>query len=324
MRVTHDANQATLIGFPEGYLDFDLGIGNYSDYVIDSVDTYYSANNQVSFPQPNPPSNSSSYSFPARDENNSATYTNLPTVTFANSQQLRARSVYVDYLTAAARTVIDDCFPSSGTPSSDCAAPQALTKLEIYPFFDLQMTYLANWEDAVGNGLVTVENKAIAEYARGLVELMSSAGSGTAEVSIKSNPGNLGLTSTGPIDPSYEESLDMLYISVNSGTTTVPPIGTAVSGGLSSGVKRVGIADLTFESDNALCGNSYTEWSCVVPAEGATLTVSGYYLNNPRTYVCSGLAGRTEGAGLDSTTFTLPIDGGVFDIWVTDDFSTCP
>jgi prepilin-type N-terminal cleavage/methylation domain-containing protein len=341
MRVTQDANQATLLGFPEGYLEFDDGAQAYSAYVVDAVGEYY-GNSQALFEQPDPPDPASPHQFPAREGGVGGDATTLPTAWLTDQQQLRARAIYTDYLTSAAQTVIDDCFPRTddGPRTENCAAPYASSELEIYPFFDLQMTFLARWPlvndsgQIIGNSnnVVEVTNDAIVAdtneydgivpYSRGLAALISGEG-GQTRVGISSRKGNLGLTATPSIDPGNDETWDYLYINSNLLDATIPPIGVVVSGGLNSELNRVSPSDLGLTSDTALCGQSDTEWSCVVPAGGASLTVSGYYLRNPRTYVCSTLPFAGESDDLNSTTFTLPGTAGTFNIWVTDDASNC-
>lgn len=328
MRVTQDASQQTLIGFPEGYLEFDEGVEDYSDYVTASVESYYDMYNSTD-PKPTFPEAVPS-DFPNRDPSY------LPTTNVANpdEQQMRARSVYTDYLTPAAQKVISDCF--SDPKKESCAAPYATDPLEIYPFFDLQMTYLANWLDVSGNDVVSVTSEPIKtddpstpgpEYDRGIVGLgQNSAAGGIAEVSINSEKGNLGLTATAPIDKDYVDSVEFMHVEVNGNTDPKPPIGNTVSGSLSSAVKKVSTAKIMLDGNNAICGNTYTEWSCVA-ASGGTLLVSGYYVNNTQVYVCSDLgAGAVSGSGETLTTsFELPVGGGSnIDIWLTTDISCTP
>ena len=224
--------------------------------------------------------------------------------------------------------------------ASDCAAPNAVSELEVYPFFDLQMTFLANWADAGATGLIISTgpqqklNQPIVsddpdtigpDYERGVVELVSNEAGGLVDVSIKSTDGNTGLTATPPIDFIESETREDLYVITNGDAAPVPPIGALVSGSLSSGVRRVAPADLNFVAEGAICGTTSTNWSCVVPAAaGATLTIDGYYLNNPRVYVCSDeLQGRVESADGRSTSFSLPNFSVPANIYVTDDFSVC-
>lgn len=315
MRVTQDARQQTLIGFPEAYLEFDAGIDNYSGYVLSSVNAYYP--DQTGFSQPTPGE------FPAR-RSSDATSLGRPGP-FYTQQQMRSRSVYTDYLTAAASAVIANCFP---TANDDCAAPNATTALEIYPFFDLQMTWLSDWMDETANGLVEVKSDGIKEgdkdgdlmpdYDRGLVlNQAEDTESGAVQVSINSFKGNAGLTATQPISSSAQSSDDSLFLEVNESAATVPPIGTVVSGAILEGSKFVKVSDLTFSSDLAVCGKTTTLWSCVVPAAGATLTIT--YDKQKTANICSTLPDRMVSSDLLTTTFSLPEAGGSHDIIVSDD-----
>jgi type II secretory pathway pseudopilin PulG len=325
MRVTQDANQNALIGFPEGYLDFDEGVAGYSAYVTESAGEYYTTG-QVSFPQPNPPDVESTHEFPARTALDATT---LPTLWVTNSQQMRARAVYTDYLTAAAQSVIDECFPLEAR-TEDCPAPNTTTEFEIYPFFDLQMTWLARWNNISMNDLVSVTNEPIETantHSRGFLELTSD-GAGQSEIAIDSHKDNLGLTATGPIDLLYEarRTDDLLFVDANNADIPVPPIGAVVSGELRSALRRVPPADLLLEAaGGALCGQTDTTWACSVSGDAA-LKVGNYYLNVPRTWACSELTFNTESIGPPAedhyTVFDLP-PGGSFDIWITDDFEAC-
>lgn len=318
MRVTQDVRQQTLIGFPEGYLEFDAGVDNYSDYVIKAVEDYYP--DQSGYAQPE--ELSPKFDFPARNSND-ATSLGTPGP-FYTQQQMRSRSVYTDYLTLSAKTAIYDCFTA---PNDDCPAPHATSELEIIPFFDLQMTWLADWVDKTANGLVEVYSQGIKEglnedfmpdYDRGLVRNMADdTESGQVLVLINSDKSNTGLTATQAISSDTVPSDELLYIEVNSSAATVPPIGVAVSGRLLGGSKFVNISDLTFSSDLAICGKTSTQWSCVVPDGGATLTIS--YDKKKTAYICSGLPGRTVSVDLFTTTFDLPYAEATYDIRVSED-----
>lgn len=324
MRVTQDANQNALVGFPEGYLDFDAGVAAYSAYVAEAAGEYYTTG-QEDFPQPNPPDAESTHVFPARTM---ADATPLPTAILATSEQLRARAVYTDYLTAAAQDVIDECFPLEDR-TADCPAPDTSTEFEIYPFFDLQMTWLARWNNETLNDLVTVTNEPIEtgnEHSRGFLELTSD-GAGQSRIKIDSHKDNLGLTATDSIDPLYvlRETTDSLYVDANGDDTPAPPIGSIVSGELRSALRRVPAADLLLEASGALCGQNDSSWACAVTGD-ASLKVSNYFLNSPRTYACSELTFTSESVGPPSadhyTFFDLP-PSGTYDIWITAEFSQC-
>lgn len=325
MRVTHDVNQAALIGFPEGYLDTDPGVSAYSAYVTESAGDYYSAGLD-SFPQPNPPDESSAHVFPGRTPDNA---TALPTPITTAFQQLRARGVYTDYLTADAQSVIDECFPLADR-SEECRAPNTSTEFEIYPFFEVQLTLLAFWEDASVAGLVTVTNEPIETgnvHSRGFIELVSPD-EGQSRIQITSYNDNQGLTATGPISPGvlFRTTGDSIYVNANGSDAPAPPIGSVVRGELRSALGRVRAGDLLFEASGAMCGHTDIEWACVVTSADAKLKISNYYLNMPRTYACSELPFVGESVGPPAedhfTIFELPPSGD-FDIWITDDILDC-
>ena len=328
MRVTQDANQGAMIGFPEGYLESDVGAAAYSDYVVESAGAYY-AGDLDELPQPNPPDDLSPHTFPART---SGTATPMPdAIPDIYTQQARSRAVYTDYLTAAAQDVIDSCF--ADPPEEDCPAPTASTPLEIYPFFELQMTFLTRWNNTSLTDVVTVTNDAIKtgnEHSRGFLELdESSEAKGLARIEISSHQDNLGLTASGPIDLTYDsrKTVDSLWVNVNSGDEPLPPVGFKVGGALRSSVVKKPASDLLLEADKGFCGQTDTEWFCIV-TEGGTLTVSNYYLEPKKvgvervTWACSELVFKSEDADLDHSYFELPTSG-TFDIWVTDDFADC-
>jgi prepilin-type N-terminal cleavage/methylation domain-containing protein len=325
MRVTHDANQGAMIAFPEGYLEADEGVENYSAYVTESAGEYF-ADGLDTFPQPNPPDVDSPHSFPGRATDDA---TALPTPILTTTQQLRARGVYVDYLTTAAQDVIDACFPLVDR-SDDCPAPNTSTEFEIYPFFDLQLTLLARWNDASLAGLVSVTNEAIETgnvHSRGFLAL-ESVDSGQSRIEITSYNDNQGLTAATPIAPGFllRETTDSIYVDANGDDSPAPPIGSLVSGNLSSTLRRVPAADIELVSSDALCNTTDTEWACVVFEIPAFLNVTNYYLNMPRTYACSELTFYDEQTGPPAsdhyTVFELPLSG-IYDIWITDDFADC-
>jgi hypothetical protein len=321
MRVTHDANQGALIGFPEGYLEFDGGAEIYSEYLIDAIGDYYAipTGNNPPLAQP------AVGVFPARQANGSDA-TDLPTATFAPSQQMRSRAIYTDYLTSAAILVIQACFDNQGDPtgSEDCKDPSATTPLELYPFFDLQMTWLARWNNITldGSRLISVSNQAIQSdnsHSRGFAELIGDAHN-LQEVEIRSHKGNPGLSATGPIDPFYDQNsaMEHLFVDANGGDAE-PVYGTLVSGPLSSTQRRKPAADLVLDSGDAICGQTDTSWACVTDG-GGSLSVSNYYLNNPTMSICSDLvyAGVSDDNG-GTTLFALPASGTGLRIWATHD-----
>jgi type II secretory pathway pseudopilin PulG len=335
MRVTHDAFQQTLNGFQEGYLSFTENVDAYSDYVTSAVTAHYESD-QASFDQPE----DVSYVIPASTP---ATATDLPTVYYAHSQQLRSRAVYTDYLTREAQDNLNACFDNLGNPTPDnlgCNIPNASSPLEVYPFFELQMTWLDRWNEKPVGDPVDVTNDKIQSgntHSRGLAycgdrKNPSCIGGGQVDVIITSHNGNLGLTATGAIDPDYESDLNerLLYVDVNLDNTPQPDVGKVVAGSLTSGVRGVDAADLVLTPDNALCGQTDVDYSCLVSTGGGTLKVSDYYKNRTALWVCSdGLVtvGSTPSAdpvgGTSSVTFALPASNLTADIWIANDPS-CP
>jgi len=337
MRVTKDALQQELFGFPEEYLTFDDNVLEYSEYIIAATEDYYEDGQQGFAPpeQMAPP-----YIITASEP---GIATHLPTVYFSNNQQLRARALYTDYLTEEARLNVEHCFDNAGEPTPDdegCHVPNVSSPLEIYPFFDLQMTWLARWErDQV---FVDVSNESLSKVnpSRGLADLIDMTEQGQTKVTITSHSGNLGLTATGPIDPdSYMPSLNkqLLYIDSNLDNTPALTEGLVVSGLLTSTVRGLDASTMQISGEQALCGQTDVEYSCLVrpvdPAfpevlpPTAKITVSGYSKKSTALWICGG-DGLTESSrvlnegllpnknpigGTISTTFTVQVPQAVDD-----------
>ena len=131
-----------------------------------------------------------------------ATATTLPTAGGATEQQLRARGIYIDYMSDELRAKIN-CLDAGGD-SESCDVPNVNAALEIIPFYDVQLTWLSRWNESPNNNPVDVTNEAVVNnngHSRGKAKLES--GYGYSKVSSKVHKGNLGLTGTDPIDPSY-------------------------------------------------------------------------------------------------------------------------
>jgi type II secretory pathway pseudopilin PulG len=338
MRVTHDAVQQGLFGFPEEYLVFDNNVQEYSSYVVAAAEDYYE-NGQSGFTQPA----GMGYTIPASTP---GTATVLPTAYLSLEQQLRSRGVYTDYLTTEAQENLQNCFGVDGTPTPDnpdCGMPFASSPLEMYPFFDLQLTWLNRWNEVPIGTPIEVTNEPVANYnpktgqpqhSRGRATLMEVLSTGQTRGDIKSHKGNLGLTATGPIDHSYDVQTDNqdLYINANDDGTPIGQEGFLITGSLASGADGVNAADLLLTGDNALCGQTDVDFTCLVTASGGTLTVSGYIKKNKSLWACSSTlqtAGSTPNdqltpqgtpvGGTIDTTFFLP--GGELvnaDIWIQD------
>ncbi len=148
MRVAQDFSQQGFYGFPESYLETTDGADAYGAFVVSAAQEYYE-DGATSMRQP---WDSPVYLIPASTE---LIATKLPTVPSAvkpistDDQQLRSRGVYLDYLSAEAQANIEDCFDSDD--STVCINPfidpNLSSRVEMYPFFDVQLTWLARWNE---------------------------------------------------------------------------------------------------------------------------------------------------------------------------------
>jgi len=342
MRVAKDFNQEGFYTFPQGYLKSPDGVADYGSFVIASATEYFESNPAAtSMTQPvelNPP-----YTIPASSEwmpspnSGVSNRTHLPTVPSAefpvstDDQQLRARGVYLDYLTAEAEQNIDDCFAGNGciNPFFD---PAKSTRVEMYPFFDVQLTWLARWnpEDADGRP-VDVTNEPLATdnaHDRGLAFLVGTDEGGAAQVIATTAEGNLGFTSTNPINEDYLEIDSQVFMTARGDNTPNPSVGFAISGTIGSDVNKIQPADFVLTgSDGVHCAQTNTEYSCFVPVDATapSLTITGY-LANFALWACSdssALHVQTKTYNTTETTFFLAAanvtDGN---IWVQK--TNCP
>ena len=125
-----------------------------------------------------------------------------------------------------------NCLDAGGTGEA-CDVPEVSTALEIIPFYDVQLTWLARWNETPNNNPIDVSNEAISDHndhSRGMAELTSGFGYSTMSAAVHS--GNLGLTGTDPIDPNYlsDEERYNLYARAVDFSTPPPVSGIRVSG----------------------------------------------------------------------------------------------
>lgn len=323
MRVAHDLEQAGFFAFPESYLEDTAGAGEYGAYVVNAATAYYGGS---TFDQPG----DVGYVIPASTE---ATATNLPTTPSPTKplstdyQQMRSRGVYLDHLTQVAADNIAACFDGlDGTP---CVNPSVSpddgdTAALMYPFFDVQLTWLARWNPAeaflsepvsVTNDPVETDNS----HSRGYAELTGSR-TGRSEIITSSHNGNLGLSGTGSIDPEYDANMAEKTVFVNASGDSVPhPVdGTVFSGMLSTEVNNIKTSDFVLTpSEGVFCGQTDVAYTCLV-TDGAIspmLTLSNY----GNVFGCSDILSVTA-TGVDYTTFSLEIQNpsrtNEADIWV--------
>lgn len=312
-RVAQDLRQEGLNSFPEDYLDQDSELAEYSGYVTGAVAEFESDIGATDGYENSPPSltepgnMSPAVTFPA---SGSANPTWLPTILGAESQQLRSRGVYIDYLTDELRTIAN-CLDLGGSGEA-CGAPGVSSSLEVLPFYDVQLTWLSRWNETPTNNPVNVSNEAIADgnaHSRGLAVLGSGSGDSTVHTAV--NFGNLGLTGTDPINPFYNYELRYydLYVDANSGDNP-PLVGELVSGSITSAVNGVKASDVEILAFGAQCDRTSTGFECYIEtgSSGPRLTVSNYGRSNKVLLACSEvLTVEARVTGVDAwTRFVLP------------------
>ena len=315
-RVAQDFNQQGLFGIPENYMDNTVEVGEYSDYITEAVADFYE-NGQSGFKQPgdatiaarftNPVDGASIAYIPA--SSGSGTFTNLPTPLGSDTQQLRSRGIYLDYMTTEVSARIAAC--SDADDATLCVLENFTTALEIYPFFEVQITKLSTWTEAPLNMPVDVTSEAIKSnnaHSRGRAD-RQPAGVGPTKGRFAIHKGNVGIAATDPISTGDTQAAVLLDMNIE--TVAGDPMGFdgfSVSGDILSGVGGVRAADVEISFSDVQCGRTPTGYLCNVSnlAVSPTLTVSNYSKANKTLYACSALLSGPLGSG-SSTTFNLPI-----------------
>jgi prepilin-type N-terminal cleavage/methylation domain-containing protein len=300
MRVAQDFRQEGFIAFPAGYLDADSGAAEYSDYVTKAVKDFYDRDRDAlttpdGTESPNHNPVAWSFTFPA---SGTANPTTLPTADAADSQQLRGRGIYIDHVSAEAKAVIDCVIDAPGA----CAdAPGVTNYLEVFPFFEVQTTWLSWWKEDSAGDPVSVSDEAIEtdnQHSRGL-----ALKTGTEPVLVTVNPymhrGNAGLAVIDPIDPLEVDVLEAtamydLFISANGGVAPSGSNGYTWTGTFVSSVDGVNAADATLTNgDFTNCQRAPVSVSCTTEfAQAGSLTISGYFKADTSLWICvDGLTG---------------------------------
>ncbi len=145
MRVAQDFRQERLVSFPEGFLDTESGVHDYSGYVTDAVTAFYALNNQ---PDELDPPSDFGVDFPADKLDSTGGANALDTTALPllglNSQQMRSRGVYIDTIGPELSDFLD-CIDDA-TSHDNCNVPDGITNpLQVLPFYDIQTTWLAAW-----------------------------------------------------------------------------------------------------------------------------------------------------------------------------------
>ncbi|MEJ8567615.1 type IV pilus modification PilV family protein [Elongatibacter sediminis] len=305
-RVAQDFTLESQLAFPENYLDESGEVTAYSDYVKAAVVEHFQ----------NPSNNdpwAHNLSYDGRD---TANPTDLPTGLLQDSQQLRSRGIYADLVSTQLQANLLNCFDIGGTGDrTQCEVPQAGSALELYPFFDVQVTQLARWSENQPDDPIDITNEEIANngYSRGVAEL-AGTGQGTSVGDSKIEDGNYGLVSIAPnlSSPAYSDAY--IYMRAGLGTNPPQPTGKIISGTLVNS-NQAGNAVASVTGNGANCTRpTNTTFQCVLDDPllvSPTLTVSNYYKRNKLLVAESGdltMTGCTQGGNLsaNSTTFALP------------------
>jgi type II secretory pathway pseudopilin PulG len=317
-RVAQDLRQEGLNSFPANFLDDDTEVAKYSKYVTDAVSGFEATIGNTNLYENNPPvltepqNMSPAVSFPASTFESPTVMTSS-----SSSQQLRTRGIYVDYMSDALRTIIN-CLDDGGT-GPGCGVEGSNSALEVIPFYDVQLTWLARWNETPTNNPVDVSNEAIEDgntHSRGVASLTTGFGDSTINAAIYR--GNPGLSGTDPIDPADNSNVRDydLYAVSTDGSTPAPDSGYLITGSITSSVAGVKAVDIEISAVNgAQCDRTLTGFECIVPfaASNPRLTVFNYFKPNKVLLACSAVlsVNGTEHSGTDPsqnwTRFNLPL-----------------
>ncbi len=159
-RVAQDFRREDLNVFPADFLVAQDEISVYSDYVTGAASTYATA--AISDYETSPPCigpspclipeapKQLSWDAPVVLANGELpAWTTLP-LGFEPTQQLRSRGVYIDYLSSDLRQVLENCNPVDNVADDDVCKSgdveldrtRSVNRLELIPFFDVQMSKL--------------------------------------------------------------------------------------------------------------------------------------------------------------------------------------
>ena len=203
-----------------------------------------------------------------------------------------SRGIYVDYITDDLLKKIK-CLKANDTGmySDYCNLLKDPTWLEIMPFFDVDVTTLANWNR--DSSAITVTNSPIsdidsARFSRGRVEIAQEHFDVLADVTASIEQSNSGLTDTNPVDPDDElEASEGIPVVVVIGGTP-PAAGALVLGDILAGSNKVNVETVRIRQNppDMLCEiitivegrtsrKAYTCDISPIPATGS-ITISDY------------------------------------------------
>ena len=291
-RIAQDLQQEGLNSFPADYLDDSSEVDVYSGYVTAAVSDFHGAINPQIYPGSRPTLTPPELmATPLIFPGTSTDPTALPTSSGSIRQQLRARGIYIDYMTDALRVKIN-CLEDNNGDGVLCQVPNVTTAMEIIPFYDVQLTWLARWNETPNNLPVDVTNEAIADnnsHDRGIATMQAPSGSSIVTSSV--HTGNLGLTGTDPTDPWYtsDEELYELYVDVDVNNPPPPLSGIIISGNITSAVPGLKASDVEIEATGAQCDRTNTGYECnlEIGANNPRIKVYNYFRMNRILLACS-------------------------------------
>ena len=318
MRVGQDFRQEGRNVFPEDYLNETPEVDDYSSWVTSSTNLFENAlsDGYESAPLtlPSPPLAPADNGFP--------TATTLPTSLGAETQQLRSRGIYIDYMRDDLRIAID-CLRilPEGSDASDCDSDTiqfdkntSTNVLELIPFFDVQLTWLNRWSESPANVPVDTTNQPVLTdnaHSRGVAS--NTSGSGSSTVRASGHKGNLGLTDTDPIDPGFSTQLRSASLTVKALTGDPEPVpgNVIIRGTITSGVPGMKATDIQIEGDQANCNRLPDGYICEFSSltSDVTLKVFNYKKVNSILAACSAtlsqLSSGTDANGRGFAYFSL-------------------
>ena len=328
-RVSQDLRQEGLNNFPASYLDDESEVSEYSTYVTDAVSQYEEDMGATNLYESSPPNLTAPASMPTPLVFPASTAGTASVMQSGGitEQQLRSRGIYIEYMSDELRTKIN-CMDLGGEGAA-CNVPNVTTALDIIPFYEVQLTWLARWNESPSNNPVDVTNETILDenaHSRGKATLES--GFGLSTDSAATHKGNLGLTATDPIDPWYlsDEEFQYVFTEATDGSGTPPVLSDIViSGTITSAVNGVRASDVEISATGAQCERTNTGFVCVleVGANNPRLTVTNYNKVNKLLLGCSDVLDihGSEVSANNWTRFDLPeVTTTKADIVIKEDF----
>ena len=241
-----------------------------------------------------------------------------------------SRAIYVDYITDDLLKKIK-CLKANGTGtySDYCDLLKDPTWLEIMPFFDVDVTSLANWNR--GSSAITVTNSPIsdidrASFSRGKVQIAQEHFDISTNVTASIELSNSGLTDTNPIDPDDElEATEEIPVLVTIGGAP-PATGVLVLGDILAGSNKVNVETVRIDQnppampceiitivERKTTRKAYTCDLSPIPASGSVtisdynaLKIAGHNVRVLNRKVCPGGTGFSTVTVLDEGVMADP------------------